>query len=53
VFVGVKMLLIHSDCKIDSLVSLLVVLGLLTSGVAASLVRPGSARQDTERNAAD
>jgi hypothetical protein len=29
------------------------VLGLLTSGVAASLLMPESAKQDTERNAAD
>lgn len=42
VFVGVKMLLIHSSYKIDSLVSLLVVLGLLGLGVAASMLRPAA-----------
>jgi tellurite resistance protein TerC len=42
-FVGAKMLLVHSEFKIDTLVSLLVVAGLLASGVAASLLLPGRA----------
>jgi len=48
VFVGVKMLLMHSAFKVDSLVSLLVVLGLLGGGVAASMLMPGrhQAQQD-------
>ncbi len=41
VFVGVKMLLVHSTFKIDTAVSLAVVVGLLGLGVAASLlIRP-------------
>jgi len=40
VFVGVKMLLVHSEYKIDTLVSLIVVVGLLGAGVAASLLLP-------------
>ena len=41
-FVGVKMLLIHTEYKIDTTASLVVVLGLLAAGVVASLLR-GSA----------
>jgi tellurite resistance protein TerC len=40
VFVGVKMLLVHSEYKIDTAVSLAVVVGLLGAGVAASLLLP-------------
>ncbi|MBC7771847.1 MAG: TerC family protein [Pyrinomonadaceae bacterium] len=40
IFVGIKMLLVHSDYKIDTAVSLLVVVALLISGVAASLLIP-------------
>ncbi|MCK6486435.1 MAG: TerC family protein [Phycisphaerae bacterium] len=40
VFVGVKMLLVHSAFKIDTTVSLAVVVGLLGTGVAASLLNP-------------
>ncbi len=40
VFVGVKMLLVHSEFKIDTAVSLAVVVGLLGAGVAASLLIP-------------
>jgi len=39
-FVGVKMLLVHSPHKVDTTLSLVVVLALLGAGVAASLVRP-------------
>ena len=38
VFVGVKMLLVHSELKMNPLVSLVVVVGLLGAGVAASMV---------------
>lgn len=40
VFVGMKMLLVHSPFKIDTAVSLAVVVGLLGAGVAASLLLP-------------
>ena len=40
VFVGVKMLLVHSEFKINTAVSLAVVVGLLGLGVAASLAHP-------------
>ncbi len=39
-FVGVKMLLVHTPLKIDSMVSLVVVLGLLVVGVVASVMHP-------------
>jgi tellurite resistance protein TerC len=39
-FVGVKMLLSHSPWKIDTLVSLGVILGILTTSILTSLVRP-------------
>lgn len=39
-FVGVKMLLMHTAYKIDTGVSLMVVVGLLGAGVAASLLAP-------------
>ena len=39
-FVGVKMLLVHSTFKIDTTVALAVVVGLLGAGVAASLLIP-------------
>ncbi len=39
-FVGVKMLLAHSPYKIDTLVSLCVILGILAASVVASLLRP-------------
>ncbi|MCC7292868.1 MAG: TerC family protein [Phycisphaerales bacterium] len=48
VFVGVKMLLVHSAYKIDTAVSLAVVVGLLGAGVGASLlipVRPAAPRE--------
>lgn len=38
IFVGVKMLLIHSQYKIDTLTSLLVIVGILAAGVGASLL---------------
>lgn len=45
VFVGVKMLLVHSAYKIDTTLSLAVVVGLLGAGVLASLlVKPKEAR---------
>ncbi|MBL9031234.1 MAG: TerC family protein [Phycisphaerae bacterium] len=37
-FVGVKMLLVHSPYKVPTTVSLLVILGILIAGVAASLL---------------
>ncbi len=40
VFVGVKMLLVHSTFKIDTTVSLLVVVGLLGTAVVASVLLP-------------
>ncbi|MBX3357847.1 MAG: TerC family protein [Phycisphaeraceae bacterium] len=42
-FVGVKMLLVHTQLKINTGVSLLVVVGLLGAGVAASFLLPPSA----------
>ncbi len=49
VFVGVKMLLVHSAFKIDTAVSLAVVVGLLGAGVTASLlVRSKPAAPGTE-----
>jgi tellurite resistance protein TerC len=42
-FVGVKMLLGHSPYKIDTVVSLLVIVGVLTVSVVASLVWPKKA----------
>lgn len=39
-FVGTKMLLVHSEYKISTLVSLSVVIGLLGGGVVASLLLP-------------
>ncbi len=39
-FVGVKMLLAHSPYKMDTLVSLGVVVGILAVSVVASLLRP-------------
>jgi tellurite resistance protein TerC len=44
-FVGVKMLLGHSPYKIDTLVSLGVVAGVLAISVIASLLRPQAARE--------
>jgi tellurite resistance protein TerC len=43
-FVGVKMLLGHSPYKIDTLVSLGVVLGILAVSIVASLMRPEAAK---------
>ncbi len=49
VFVGVKMLLVHSEYKIDTAVSLLVVVGLLGAGVGASLLaRPASGKKGAD-----
>ena len=45
-FVGVKMLLVHSTWKIDTTVSLAVVLTILTAGVVASVI---AARRSGER----
>jgi tellurite resistance protein TerC len=45
-FVGVKMLLVHSPWKIDTTVSLVVVLTILTTGVVASVI---AARRSGER----
>ena len=39
-FVGIKMLVMHTHYKIDTLVSLAVVLGILAASVIASLLRP-------------
>ncbi len=39
-FVGVKMLLSHSPWKIDTVVSLAVILGILTTSILTSLIRP-------------
>lgn len=48
-FVGVKMMLVHSTFKIDTTVSLLVILGMLGAGVAASLLkRPKAQHSDNE-----
>ncbi|MFM9996822.1 MAG: TerC family protein [Phycisphaerales bacterium] len=44
-FVGIKMLLVHSPLKIDATVSLGVVVGLLASGVGASLLFPAKPRE--------
>lgn len=41
-FVGVKMMLVHSAWKIPSGAALGIVLGILATGVLASLMRPGS-----------
>lgn len=41
-FVGVKMLLAHTEYKIDTLISLGIVAGILTVSVVASLLRPRS-----------
>ncbi|MDP1660714.1 MAG: TerC family protein, partial [Phycisphaerales bacterium] len=38
IFVGIKMLLVHSTLKIDTTLSLLVVVGLLGAGIAASII---------------
>jgi len=38
--VGVKMLLAHSPYKIDTLVSLAVVVGIIAASIVASLLRP-------------
>jgi tellurite resistance protein TerC len=48
-FVGVKMLLVHSPYKIDSTVSFAVVLTILTAGIVASVI---AARRSGERPAA-
>jgi tellurite resistance protein TerC len=39
-FVGVKMMLAHSPYKIDTLVSLAVVVGIIAASIVASLLRP-------------
>jgi tellurite resistance protein TerC len=39
-FVGLKMLLVHSPLKIDTTISLLVILGLLGAGVLLSILIP-------------
>lgn len=39
-FVGVKMMLVHTPLKLDTTVSLVVILGLLAAGVVASILRP-------------
>ncbi len=44
-FVGVKMLLGHTDYKIDTLVSLGVIVAVLTASVAASLIWPKAASE--------
>lgn len=42
-FVGVKMMLVHSPYKVDTTISLVIVLGILAAGVVASLaIRPRS-----------
>ncbi|MEK6703916.1 MAG: TerC family protein [Planctomycetota bacterium] len=48
VFVGVKMLLVHSAFKIDTGVSLAIVVGLLGAGVGASLLIPAKAVEPSE-----
>ena len=42
-FVGIKMMLVHTPFKVDTTLSLLVVLGILGAGVAASVLRPAPA----------
>lgn len=42
-FVGVKMMLVHTPYKIDTGLSLAVVVGILIAGVVASVLRPGTA----------
>ncbi len=42
-FVGVKMLLVHTPYKVDTGVSLAVVVGILIIGVIASILKPGTA----------
>jgi tellurite resistance protein TerC len=42
-FVGVKMLLVHTPYKVDTGVSLAVVVGILIIGVIASIFKPGTA----------
>ncbi|HYE61160.1 MAG TPA: TerC family protein [Phycisphaerales bacterium] len=44
-FVGVKMMLVHTTFKVDTTVSLLVVLGILAAGVVTSLMRSPRAVQ--------
>jgi len=51
-FVGVKMLLSHSPYKIDTLLSLAVVIGILAASIVMSVVRPrkiGSSRAPAGR----
>ena len=40
-FVGIKMMLVHTPYKVDTGVSLAVVVGILIAGVVASILRPG------------
>jgi tellurite resistance protein TerC len=46
-FVGTKMLLVHSEYKLDSLTSLLIILATLGAGIGASLVFPAKKAIDT------
>ena len=41
-FVGIKMMLVHTPYKVDTGVSLAVVVGILIAGVVASILRPGT-----------
>lgn len=41
-FVGVKMMLVHTPYKVDTGVSLAVVVGILIAGVVASILKPGT-----------
>jgi tellurite resistance protein TerC len=52
-FVGVKMLLVHTSWKIPSGAALLIVLGMLLAGVLASLLRRPDARADTTAEPAE
>jgi tellurite resistance protein TerC len=49
VFVGIKMLLVHTPYKIDTLVSLVVIAAVLASSVVASLVWPKKATANPVR----
>ena len=42
-FLGVKMMLVHTPCKVDTGLSLAVVVGIPIAGVVASILRPGTA----------
>jgi len=45
-FVGVKMMLVHTPYKVDTTLSLVVILAILAAGVAASLLMPTPTKPD-------